>query len=115
MKKKLFSAVVLFAIATYCFASSIVAGRWSGTIAGQFPVTVSIKELNGKLTGTVISQIGEIPLSNGKITGNDLSFRELSYNGIAVSSIKGKIDGDKMDVTVNFQGQDLQGILTRIK
>ncbi|HCN82549.1 MAG TPA: hypothetical protein DIT07_02870 [Sphingobacteriaceae bacterium] len=114
MIKKLFLSVIVCCIVAVCFAST-VAGRWGGTIGGLFDVTVHIKEDNGKITGTVLSQIGEIPLSDGKITGNDIVFKEQTYNGIAISSIKAKIAGDKMDVTVNFQGQDLQGTLNRLK
>jgi hypothetical protein len=112
--KKVFFSLFVFLIAAVAVAST-VAGRWSGTIAGQFEVIVNIKEDGGKLTGIVSSPIGEIPLSEGKVTGDSLSFKELSYNGISVSYIKGKIEGDKMNVTVGFQGQDLQGTLTRIK
>ena len=114
MKKEVFLSVIILFIAAICFAST-VAGRWSGTIAGQFEVTVNIKEEGGKLTCVVSSLIGDVPLSDGKIDGNDISFKELSYNGIAVSYIKGKIDGDKMNVTVGFQGQDFRGTLIRVK
>jgi hypothetical protein len=113
MKKVLLSLIVFFTL-TICFASTVT-GRWAGTIAGQFEVTVNIKEDAGKLSGIVSSQIGEIPLTDGSINGNDITFKELSYNGIAISYIKGKVDGDKINVTVGFQGQDLQGTLTRIK
>jgi hypothetical protein len=87
----------------------------AGTIAGVFDVTVNIKEDAGKVKGTALTQLGEIPLSDGKVNGNEISFKQQSFNGMAISSIKAKIDGDKMNVTVNFQGQDFQGTLNRIK
>jgi hypothetical protein len=101
-------------VASACFAAS-VNGHWSGTIALLYDVTVNMKEDNGKINGTVTTEIGDIPLTNGVITGNDIVFKPFTYNGFAVSYIKGKIDGDKMDITVGFQGQDFQGTLKRIK
>lgn len=114
MMKKIFVSVITCLIVIACYAST-AAGRWGGTIGGLFDVTVQIKEADGKVSGIVSSQIGDIPLSDGKITGNDIVFKEQTYNGIAISSIKAKIAGDKMNVTVNFQGQDLQGTLSRLK
>ncbi|MDB4925843.1 MAG: hypothetical protein JWR23_1899 [Mucilaginibacter sp.] len=115
MKKKcvllLFSVVL---IATVCYANS-VSGRWAGTIALLYDVTVNMKEDNGKVSGTVTTEIGDIPLNNGVITGNDIVFKPFTYNGLAVSSVKGKIDGDKMNVTVVFQGMNFSGILNRVK
>jgi hypothetical protein len=113
MKKRMFLAAIAFLITNVSLANDIT-GRWSGIIAGQYEITVNMKEDNGKITGTILSQIGEIPLSGGTITGNDILFKDFSYNGIAVTYIKGKLDGDKMNITVGFQGQDFQGTLTRV-
>jgi hypothetical protein len=114
MKKGALLLLGILLIAAVCYAES-VSGRWTGTIAGLYDVTVNMKEDNGKITGTVSTEIGDIPLTNGSITGSDIAFKPFSYNGIAVSYIKGKLDGDKMDVTVGFQGANFQGILKRVK
>lgn len=113
MKRILLSATFLL-MTIACFADDIN-GRWGGTIGGLYDITVNMKEQNGKITGVVSSEIGEIPLSGGVLTGTDIMFKQFSYNGIAVSYIKGKLDGDKMNITVGFQGQNLQGTLKRLK
>ncbi|MES2276483.1 MAG: hypothetical protein V4592_10695 [Bacteroidota bacterium] len=107
----LFSALL---IVTVCYADT-VSGKWSGTIALLYDVTVSMKEDNGKVSGTVTTEIGEIPLKDGVINGSDITFKPFSYNGIAVSYVKGKVDGDKMDVIVGFQGTSFKGTLKRVK
>jgi hypothetical protein len=113
MKKCVFLAVIVVFIATICYAATAT-GRWTGTIAGLYDVTVNMKEDNGKVTGIVSTEIGDIPLNNGVITGSDITFKEFSYNGIAVSYIKGKIDGEKMNITVGFQGTSFKGTLKKI-
>ncbi|MXV16359.1 hypothetical protein [Hufsiella ginkgonis] len=114
MKKVLLLACVCL-IFSVCYAASTVNGRWAGTVGGQFDVSVNIKEVKGKVSGTVTSQIGDAPLTGGVITGNNITFKEMSYNGISLSYVKGKIVGDKMDITVGFQGQDMKGTLKRVK
>jgi len=113
--KKACLSVIIFLLITVCFASSLD-GRWSGTIEDKFEVSLILKEeAEGKLTGIISSQIGDVPISGGKIAGDSILFKDVSFNGLAVSYIKGKIAGDTMHVTVGFQGQDFKGKLTRIK
>jgi hypothetical protein len=114
MKKRILLSVVFLLMAAGSFADDVT-GRWAGTIAGLYDITVNMKEQNGKVTGIVSSEIGDIPLSGGIISGSDITFKEFSYNGIAVTFIKGKLAGDKIDITVGFQGQNLQGTLKRLK
>ena len=112
IKKALLSAGVILIVAI-CFAST-VAGRWSGTIEGQYKVEVEIREEGeGQVAGVISSEIGQIPITGGRIAGDSIVFKDLSFNGIAVSYIKGKITGDTMHVTVGFQGQDFRGKLIK--
>ncbi|MDB5114850.1 MAG: hypothetical protein JWQ79_342 [Mucilaginibacter sp.] len=115
MRKCVLLLFVVILIATACYAAIGASGRWSGTIALLYDVTLNMKEDNGKVSGVVTTEIGDIPLNNGVITGNDIVFKPFTYNGFAVSYVKGKIDGDKMDVTIGFQGTSFQGTLKRIK
>ncbi|MES2809972.1 MAG: hypothetical protein V4619_15180 [Bacteroidota bacterium] len=116
MKKSIFiSALVVLAATAICYANSIAAGKWTGTIALLYDVTVNMKEDNGVVNGVVNTEIGDIPLKNGVIKDNDVTFKPFTYNGFAVSSVKGKIDGDKMNVVVVFQGMNFSGTLKRVK
>jgi opacity protein-like surface antigen len=107
-------AAVLIATAI-CYADG-ASGQWTGTIALLYDVTVTMKEDNGKVSGTVSTEIGDIPLRNGVINGNDITFKPFTYNGFAVSYVKGKIiDADRMDVVVGFQSTSFKGTLKRVK
>jgi hypothetical protein len=115
MKKVLFiSALVVLVATAICYAEG-AGGKWSGTIALLYDVTVNMKEDKGTVNGVVNTEIGDIPLKNGVITGNDIVFKPFTYNGFAVTAVKGKIDGDKMNVTVVFQGVNFTGVLKRVK
>jgi hypothetical protein len=115
MKKWVFlSVLVVFITTAICYAEG-ASGKWSGTIALLYDVTVNMKEDKGLVNGTVNTEIGDIPLKNGVITGNDILFKPFTYNGFAITAVKGKIDGDKMNVTVVFQGMNFTGVLKRVK
>jgi hypothetical protein len=115
MKKGLFISMLVVLIATaICYAEG-ASGKWSGTIALLYDVTVNMKEDKGLVNGTVTTEIGDIPLKNGVITGNDILFKPFTYNGFAITAVKGKINGDKLLVTVVFQGMNFTGTLNRVK
>lgn len=115
MKKWAILSVMVVLIASAVCYADVASGKWSGTIALLYDVTVNMKEDNGKVNGTVNTEIGDIPLKDGVIKGNDILFKPFTYNGFAISAVKGKIDGDKMLVTVVFQGMNFSGTLNRVK
>jgi hypothetical protein len=59
-----------------------------------------------KVTGTVANQRGENPISDGKISGDDISFTvKLSFNGNDITmAYKGKVSGDEIKFTRTVQG-----------
>jgi hypothetical protein len=67
-----FLFVSILLMVSVCLASGIT-GRWSGTIEGKYDVAVNIKEEGeGKVSGVISSPIGEMPLSGGKVNGDDI-------------------------------------------
>lgn len=115
MKKYFLISMLAVLIATaVCYAEG-ASGKWSGTIALLYDVTVKMQEDKGVVNGTVTTEIGDIPLKGGVIKGSDILFKPFTYNGFAVQYVKGKIDGDKMNVVVGFQGTTFTGTLKRVK
>ena len=58
-------------------------GKWKGTMQGpngDFELTFNFKVVGDSLTGDVTSQMGTLPLENGKVDGNRFSF-EINVNG----------------------------------
>ena len=75
-------------------------GKWTGTMStpgGDFPVSFVFKADGATLTGTMIGMEGmEIPITNGKIDGDKISYTvnidfggmmlELVYKGVVTAS-----------------------------
>lgn len=85
--------------ATYGAAFS-AAGQWDITIktpGGDRPATATLTEDNGKLTGTLSSEVGEAPIS-GTIEGKSvkLAFTAVTPNGNLPVTMTGDVDGDSI-------------------
>ncbi|HUP03563.1 MAG TPA: hypothetical protein VMU19_06215, partial [Bryobacteraceae bacterium] len=65
--------------------------------------TYDFKVDGDKLTGTAKSQMGEIPITEGKVSGDDITFVEnINYQGQALKiTYKGKISGDEIKFSRN--------------
>ena len=91
-------------IAASTFAADAVTGTWKGNAPGPdgqgMEITFTLKSEGATLTGTVLTPMGELPISNGKIDGNAVSF-DADAGGMKVSH-KCKVDGDTMAVNVSF-------------
>jgi outer membrane receptor protein involved in Fe transport len=85
-------------------------GTWSGTL-GRFDLTLNLKADGEKLTGTVTTPRGETAISDGRINGNEISF-SLSF-GPNTMPYKGRVVGDKLYLSSNFMGQDVEGTMER--
>jgi hypothetical protein len=71
-------AGMLILLAAIVAAAAGVDGRWKGTISGpngDFDITFNFKADGTKLTGTIETPNGELPISDGKIDGNKISFK----------------------------------------
>ena len=98
------AAVFALLIAGSTFAADVVTGTWKGTAPGAdgqgMEITFTLKSEGATLTGTVLTPMGELPISNGKVDGNAVSF-DADAGGMKVAH-KCKVDGDTMAVSVSF-------------
>ncbi|CAN5866458.1 outer membrane beta-barrel family protein [soil metagenome] len=85
-------------------------GTWTGTM-GRFDLTLNLKAEGENLTGTVTTPRGETAITDGRINGNEISF-SLSL-GPNTMPYKGRIAGDRLYLSTNFMGQDVEGTLER--
>lgn len=106
--------VGLLLIAAPAFAAD-VDGKWTGTVStpmGDLPVAFEFKADGVTLTGTTLGfDGGSIPIKNGKVEGDKISFAvtfdfggmaiDLSYTGV-VSSSEIKMTGDFMGMPFEF-------------
>lgn len=115
-KKFLTTALLVVACVVVCLAiAADLNGKWGGSIKtpqGDFPVKYTFKVDGDKLTGSVDSDQGSLPISDGKINGADFTF-SLDLNGTAIKSV-GKYYGDSVVINSDFNGMALKGVLKRL-
>ena len=114
MKNVFVIVVGLLLLAVPAFAAD-VDGKWTGTVStpmGDLPVQYEFKADGTMLTGTTLGfDGGSVPIKNGKVDGNKISFTvtfdfggmtlDLSYTGV-VSSSEIKMTGDFMGMPFEF-------------
>jgi hypothetical protein len=110
MKKALGLSVAAFiAFAASLFAAD-VNGKWTAEMTrpdGEKRVqTFTFKTEGEKLTGTVASQMGERPIEEGKVSGDEISFAvTVEFGGQSRKMMyKGKVAGEEIKFTVG-QGE----------
>jgi hypothetical protein len=114
MKKGLLSLTFLFVFVLICLAAEIT-GTYKGTINVQgnpFELTYKLKADGEKLTGAISSTYGELPLTDGKISGSDFTYKIDIGNGPVEA--KGKFYGDSIVITSNFGGTEVKNTFKRV-
>jgi opacity protein-like surface antigen len=104
--------LVLFAAFAMTASAADVAGTWKATMEspnGAMENTFVFKVDGANLTGTTSNQMmGELPIANGKIDGDNLSFVvKVDFGGNAMElTYKGKVTGNEMKLTLSLPGGD---------
>jgi hypothetical protein len=107
------AVLLLFVINITCNAQKLD-GSWKGKMTGPngemnllFTFTVN----GDSLKGSVTSDMGTLPLVNGKVKGNDFSF-DINVNDMVISD-KGVLQGDIVKLT--GAGMEEPMVLNRVK
>jgi hypothetical protein len=108
MMKWLPALIAAFALTA---SAADVAGTWKAsyeTPNGTGQSTFVFKTDGAKLTGTVTGQMGEAPISEGKIDGDKISFAvSRDFNGQTFKiTYDGVVNGNEMKLTLHFPGRD---------
>ncbi|HTP30791.1 MAG TPA: hypothetical protein VMJ75_01380 [Candidatus Acidoferrales bacterium] len=101
----------LFLALALTASAADVAGSWKASLEtpnGTIENTFVFKVDAGKLTGTVTGQMGEAPISDGKVDGDNVSFtvKRDTPNGEFVLNYKGAVSGDEIKMTVSIPAMD---------
>lgn len=89
-------------------------GRWEGSMStpnGDFQIAFNFKVDGNKLTGNVESPNGEIPIEDGKVDGNKLSFKT-HFNDSEINH-EGTLTGDSIDLKIQGPWGDSEMTLKR--
>jgi hypothetical protein len=123
-RRILFPTVLLCIIFAGVAVAADISGNWSGTMQmGDNPIslTYAFKQDGEKVTGTVTTPQGQaIPLSDGKIAGDKITFYvqvDMGGNPTKFSS-EGVFKGDEITLTTKAEGGPEMGppmVLKRVK
>ena len=111
MKSRLILLSLLLGIVVAVWASDVT-GKWTALVPGRDgqmrETTFNFKVEGEKLTGTVSGRQGDVPISEGKVKGDDISFTVIqSFGGNEVkSNYKGKVTGDEIKFIRTREGSD---------
>jgi hypothetical protein len=109
-----FCAVTLFAM-NIGFGQDIN-GKWKGEMPspnGPMELVFNFKAAGDSLTGNVESQMGELPISNGKVDGKTFSF-DVSFNEMTISH-QCTFMSDSVSMRIpGMQGDTMQIMLKRV-
>ena len=121
-RRFLFATAVLCAIFAGAALAADISGNWSGNLqAGSDPIalTFTFKQDGEKLTGSVTSPQGALPLNEGKVVGDKVSFFVMTdMNGTPTRFIsEGVVKGDEITLNLSAQGGPDFGptLLKRVK
>jgi hypothetical protein len=105
----------VFACFLALFLSSLIAaadisGKWAGDVPGRggdmTPMTFTFQVDGDKLTGSMTGPQGEVPLQDGKVSGDQIAFSTtLDFGGNTVKIIyKGTLSGEQLKMTRQREG-----------
>jgi hypothetical protein len=91
-------------------AAADVSGKWTAMVPGRggdpMKTDFTFKVDGDTLTGTTTGPQGEVPIKDGKVSGDTISFTQtLSFGGNEVKLLyKGKVSGDEIKFTREREG-----------
>ena len=106
--RKLIWVFALIGLLAVAAMAADVTGKWKAESPGRdgtpMVTTFNFKVDGEKLTGTVSGRQADIAISDGKVSGDDISFVVVRTMGGEERKIqyKGKVSGDEIKMTVQF-------------
>ena len=114
MSRLFYFCFAIFFVMSIAHAQSIE-GKWKGEIQGPngtFDLTYNFHVVGDSLTGSLETQMGEIPISNGKIDGKKFSF-DTSFNDRIISH-QCTVMGDSISMKSQGMRGEREMILKRL-
>jgi len=93
-----------------CAQAADITGKWSGDVPGRggatAPGTFTFKADGEKLSGAFAGAQGELPVQEGKVSGNQISFSTtIDAGGNSIKILyKGTLNGDQLKMTREREG-----------
>ncbi len=90
-------------------------GKWTAEMQGRggntMTVNMNLKADGDKLTGTVSGRNGDTDITDGKVDGDNISFKVVrEFNGNQITQVyKGKVNGDTIHFSMTMEGGNMGG------
>jgi hypothetical protein len=113
--RKLLIPLCLLGLLAITVVAADITGEWVAQVPGRqgntMETTFKLKASGDALTGSVVTQRGEAPISDGKISGDEISFNQkVEFNGNEMTfKYKGKVSGDEIKFTREREGGQGKG------
>ena len=113
MQKHLFIATMCLCLFALGAHAADVSGQWLAQIPGRdgntMETTFVFKVAGDQLTGSVENQYGERQISEGKVSGNEVSFTvKVDFNGNEMTFLyKGNVAGSEIQFVRERKGGDI--------
>jgi len=104
---------LLFILATILQAQTAITGKWQGTTRSGTQVVLDLKGAGGALTGTVAREGQSVTITDGKVSGNTITFKAIL--GEQTETLSGERDGDRLTVWLDRQGREGGVVFQRVK
>jgi hypothetical protein len=107
---RLLLALALLSATVSIVLAADVNGKWMAQVPGRnnqvMEVTLTLKADGEALTGAMSSARGELPIADGKISGDEISFTQTMQFGENKVKLlyKGKVSGDEIRFTRQREG-----------
>jgi hypothetical protein len=113
---KLAATLAILVLAFPALAADL-SGRWKASVEGPdgqtMEITFTFKVDGDRFTGTALGPMGEMPISDGKLDGDAISFT-VGGDDFKVFH-KGKVSGDEMKLKVEMGERTFEMTAKRVK
>jgi len=112
--RKLITTGFLLGLLTLTALAADISGKWTAQVPGRGgqtrEQTFNLKADGNTLTGTVSGRGGDMPIAEGKIDGDTISFTQtMEFNGNTMKFIyKGTVSGDEIKFSRTRDGGEGQ-------
>jgi hypothetical protein len=118
---KVFAAILVLLVMIATAYAADVDGTWTGSVdspQGEFPVSFSFKANGTTLTGSTMGfDGGQVPIKDGKIDGNMITFTvDFDFGGMPFTlSYKGIVSADQIKMSGDAFGMPFEFVLKKSK
>jgi hypothetical protein len=120
MNRKTLWVIPTFFLFVLAIWAADVSGKWTAQVPGRSgqmrEVTFTLKASGETLTGTVSGRNGDVPIADGKVTGEDISFSVTQdFGGNSVTQkYTGKVAGGEIKFKrAGGQGEPIEFVAKR--